>query len=118
MFDIDSFLAGEQCVEIYSQNDFRSFCAWATRHNLTWRNGADPMSEVLHEDTDGNNDLLNANNVRRYCGNRVNVYVLIDGHLSQRHRRYAYNNGIERVSFDNIPDDTLVDENGFEVETL
>lgn len=117
MFNIDSFLAGEQGIEIYTQNSFRSFCAWATRHNLTWRNGADPMSEALHEVED-NYTLVNENNVRRYVGNRCNVYVMIDGHLSQRQRCYALHNNIERISFDNIPDDTLVDENGFEVETL
>ena len=116
MFDIDKFLNGEQGIEVYNQRTFYDFRAWASRHGYTWRNGADPMSEEL---TEGDNrSLFTASGVRRYAGDRRNVYIMLDGHLSQRMLSYAHSNGIERVYFDNIPDDTLVDEDGFEVETL
>lgn len=116
MFDIDKFLSGEQGIEVYNQRTFHDFRAWASRHGYTWRNGADPMSEELTEGI--NHSLFTASNVRRYAGNRRNIYFMLDGHLSQRMLSYAHSNGIERVYFDDIPDDTLVDENGFEVETL
>ena len=116
MFDIDKFLNGEQGIEVYNQRTFYDFRAWASRHGYTWRNGADPMSEEL---TEGNNHSLStASGVRRYAGDRRNIYIMLDGHLSQRMLSYAHSNGIERVYFNNIPDDTLVDEDGFEVETL
>ena len=116
MFDIDKFLNGEQGIEVYNQRTFYDFRAWASRHGYTWRNGADPMSEELTEGS--NHSLSTASGVRRYAGDRRNIYIMLDGHLSQRMLSYAHSNGIERVYFDNIPDDTLVDEDGFEVETL
>ena len=116
MFDIDKFLSGEQGIEVYNQRMFHDFRAWASRHGYTWRNGKDPMSEEL---IDGDNRTLStASGVCRYVGNRRNVYVMMNGHLSQRMLSYARSNGIELVYFDDIPDDTLVDDNGFEVETL
>lgn len=116
MFDIDKFLTGEQGIEVYNQRMFHDFCAWASRHGYTWHNGADPMSEELAEGD--NHDLSTASGVRRYAGNRRNIYIMLNGHLSQRMPVYAHRNNIERVYFDSIPDDTLVDEDGFEVETL
>ena len=116
MFDIDKFLAGEQGIEVYNQRTFHEFRAWATRHGLTWRNGADPMSEALLDD--GEYGLTTERGTHRYVGNRCNMYIMLNGHLSQRMLSYAHSNNIERVYFDNIPDDTLVDDDGFEVETL
>ena len=116
MFDIDKFLNGEQGIEVYNQRMFNDFRAWASRHGYTWRNGADPMSEELTEDD--NHSLSTASGVRRYAGGRRNIYIMLNGHLRQRMLSYAHINNIERVYFDNIPDDTLVDEDGFEVETL
>ena len=116
MFDIDKFLNGEQGIEVYNQRMFHGFRAWASRHGYTWRNGADPMSEELTEDD--NHDLSTASCVRRYAGNRRNVYIMLNGHLSQRQQCYARSHNIERVNFNEIPDDTLVDADGFEVETL
>lgn len=116
MFDIDKFLAGEQGIEVYNQRMFHEFRAWASRHGYTWRNGADPMSEEL---TEGDNySLSTASGVRRYAGNRRNVYIMLNGHLSQRQQCYARSHNIERVNFNEIPDDTLVDADGFELETL
>ena len=116
MFDIDKFLNGEQGIEVYNQRMFNNFRAWASRHGYTWRNGADPMSEELTEGD--NHSLSTASGVRRYAGDRRNIYIMLDGHLSQRMLSYAHSNGSERVYFDNSPVDTLVDEDGFEVETL
>ena len=116
MFDIDKFLNGEQGVEVYNQRMFNDFRAWASRHGYTWRNGADPMSEELTEDD--NHSLSTASGVRRYAGNRRNIYIMLNGHLSQRQQCYARSHNIERVNFNEVPDDTLVDADGFEVETL
>lgn len=117
MFDIDKFLNGEQGIEVYNQRMFYDFRTWASRHGYTWRNGADPASEEL---TEGENDrgLYTASGVRRYAGNRRSIYVMLNGHLSQRTASYAHSNGIECVYFSNIPDETLVDEDGFEAEVL
>ena len=116
MFDIDKFLNGEQGIEVYNQRMFNDFRAWASRHGYTWRNGADPMSEELTEDD--NHSLSTASGVRRYAGGRRNIYIMLNGHLSQRQQCYARSHNIERVNFSEIPDDTLVDADGFEVETL
>lgn len=116
MFDIDKFLNGEQGIEVYNQRTFYDFRAWASRHGYTWRNGADPMSEELTEGD--NHSLSTASGVRRYAGNRRNIYIMLNGHLSQRQQCYARSHNIERVNFNEVPDDTLVDADGFEVETL
>lgn len=118
MFNIDSFNVGEHGIVLYDKHEFRQFCGWAHRHGYSWAHGIDPAAEELHEDITGHGDLLNASNVRRYCGSRANIYVLVDGHLSQRQRVYANRNAIELFSFNNIPDETQVDEDGFEVETF
>lgn len=116
MFDIDRFIAGEQGIEVYNQRTFNEFRAWASRHGYTWRNGADPMSEELTEDD--SHSLSTTSGVRRYAGGRRNIYIMLVGRLSQRMLSYAHSNNIELVYFDSIPDDTLVDADGFEVETL
>ena len=116
MFDIDKFLAGEQGIEVYNQRTFHEFRAWATRHGLTWRNGADPMSEALLDY--GEYGLTTERGTHRYVGDRCNMYIMLDGHLSQRQQCYARSHNIERVNFNEVPDDTLVDADGFEVETL
>ncbi len=116
MFDIDKFLAGEQGIEVYNQRTFNEFRAWASRHGWTWRNGADPMNERLVDD--GNYGLSTERGTRRYVGGRCNIYVMLNGHLSQRQQCYARTNNIERIGFNDIPDDTLIDADGFEVETL
>ena len=46
------------------------------------------------------------------------MYIMLNGHLSQRQQCYARSHNIERINFSEIPDDTLVDADGFEVETL
>ena len=117
MFDIDKFLNGEQGIEVCSQRLFYDFCAWASRHGYTWRNGADPVSEELTEGA-YNHSLFTASGVCRYASDRRSAYIMLNGHLSQRTSSYAHRNSIECVYFSNIPDETLVDEDGFEAEIL
>lgn len=114
MFDFDSFMEGRQGVTVYAIRDFQAFCNWASRHSLTWKNGADPATEACHND--GN--IVNESGVRRFVPGRPNVYVFLNGHLSQRTRGYARRNSIETWDFCRIPDDSYIDEDGFEVENF
>lgn len=115
MFDFDEFMAGRQGIVMYTIHDFEMFCRWASRHNLTWRNGADPVEEQQSLHNDGNS-IQNPSGVRRYVPGRPNVYVIVNGHLSQRKRSFARNNNIEMFDFCRIPDDTFIDDEGFEAE--
>lgn len=115
MFDLDEFMAGRQGITVYTIRDFQVFCNWASRHNLTWRNGADPATEEHYNDGDS---IHNPNGVHRYVPGRPNIYVVLNGHLSQRTRGYARRNSIEMFDFCRIPNDAYIDDEGFEAEVF
>lgn len=116
MFEFDRFMAGEHAIAVYNRTQFDQFRAWATRHSLTWQNGCDPSVEALSPTADGT--LVNNTNVRRYVPTRTCVYLVVNGHLAQRQRRYTYGRNITCYDWSSLPDETQVDPDGFEVENF
>lgn len=111
------FKNGEFFILVEDFEEFQKLMSYCEEYEIPFLNGKYYSQEVIHEESvNGRTYMVNEDSTKRYTFRYTNYFVVINGILRKKSRRYVCNSSLSRKGFREIAIFDWIDENGFEKE--
>ena len=111
------FKNGEFFILVEDFEEFQKLMSYCEEYEIPFLNGKYYSQEVIHEESvNGRTYIVNDDSTKRYTFRYTNYFVVINGSLRKKSRRYICNSSLPWKGFREIAIFDWIDENGFEKE--